>query len=357
MGSRTQALSANTSFQIEIVQRYRVFETNSSVVRVRGILHNNTTKKVTSSPFRAELSGYGDPIYVLASLSIPAGGSQTIVDKEFTIPHDASGFKYVIFTVTIYNTYTSAFGTPGSLALAEDLLRIPKPPAKVGGTSARLEPPNTMVIGWQPPDNMGADISGYQVDWDTQHWFPAPSTVHVGWKPSMVYGGFTIGTNWWFRVRAQNSMGYGPWSDPFSYYIPNVPGQPAAPNLQLFAPNSVQATLPRWPVENGATVTSFDVSWSKFPDFLDERIMTVYDMSTMINDLDIDSYWFFRYRARNSQGVSGWGPASSILLNSGPRVHYGGQFHNTIAYVHYGGEWHLAVPYVHYNGEWRVAGG
>ena len=357
MGSRTQALSANTSFQIEIVQRYRVFETNSSVVRVRGILHNNTSKKVTSSPFRAELSGYGDPIYVLASLSIPAGGSQTIVDKEFTIPHDASGFKYVIFTVTIYNTYTSAFGTPGSLALAEDLLRIPKPPAKVVGTSARLEPPNTMYLGWQPPDNMGADITGYQVDWDTRHWFPAPSTVHVGWKPSMSYGGFTIGTNWWFRVRAKNSMGYGPWSDPFNYQIPNVPNPPGAPNLQLFAPNSVQATLPRWPVENGATVTSFDISWAKLPDFSDERIMTVYNMSTMISDLDIDSYWFFRYRARNSQGVSGWGPASSILLNSGPRVHYGGQFHNTIAYVHYGGEWHLAVPYVHYNGEWRVAGG
>ena len=357
MGSRTQALSANTSFQIEINQLRRVFETNSSVVRVRGILHNNTKKKVTGSPFRAVLSGYGNDIYVLASLSIPAGGSQAIVDHQYTIPHDANGFKSVMFIVTIYDTNTSEFGTPGSLALAEDLVRIPKTPAKVVGTSARLKPPNTMLIGWQRPDDMGAAISGYQVDWDTRWWFPAPSTVHVGAQTNMSYGGFTIGVNWWFRVRAKNSMGYGPWSDPFNYKIPNVPGQPAAPNLQLFAPNSGQTTLPSWPVENGATITSFDISWAKTPDFLEERIMTVNDMSAMVRDLDIDSYWFFRYRARNSQGVSGWGPASSILLNSGPQVHYGGQFHNTIAYVHYGGEWRLAVPYVHYNGEWRVAGG
>lgn len=357
MGSLVKALSIETAFQIEITQRYRIFETNSSVVRVRGILHNNTTKKVTSHTVQAKLSGYGNDIYFSGSLSIPARDTQVIVDKEFTIPHDANGFKSVKFTVTIYDTYTPQFRTPGSLTLTENLVRIPKTPAKVGGVSAHLTPPNTMYIGWQPPDNMGSDITGYQVDWDTQHWFPAPSTVHVGWQPSMSYGGFTIGVNWWFRVRAQNGMGYGPWSDPINYQIPNIPDPPGAPNLQLFAPNSVQATIPSWPVENGATVTSFDISWSKMPDFSGERIMTVYSMSNIISDLDIDSYWFFRYRARNSQGVSGWGSASSILLNSGPRVHYGGQFHNTIAYVHYGGEWHLAVPYVHYNGEWRVAGG
>lgn len=41
----------------------------------------------------------------------------------------------------------------------------------------------------------------------------------------------------------------------------------------------------------------------------------------------------------------------------GPRVRYGGQWRNTVAYVRSGGSWRIAIPYVRSGGSWRIGGG
>lgn len=41
----------------------------------------------------------------------------------------------------------------------------------------------------------------------------------------------------------------------------------------------------------------------------------------------------------------------------GPRVFYGGQWRNTIAYVYWGNQWRIGIPYVYWGNQWRIGGG
>lgn len=90
-------------------------------------------------------------------------------------------------------------------------LRVPDPPATptLSGIG-----PVAVTMGWAPPYNGGSIITGYEVGYSTSNTLP-PSTIDTGTSPKLITG-LTPSTVYYFWVRAENAIGFSPWSTPAS---------------------------------------------------------------------------------------------------------------------------------------------
>jgi hypothetical protein len=167
-----------------------------------------------------------------------------------------------------------------------------------------------------------------------------------------------IDTKYWFRVRAHNSRGWGPWSAANSFTIPGVPGKVGTPTLTLRPPNDVLVDWVAPTTASNAPITGYQVQGDNDSDFSSASTVGVPSATSLswITSL-FGRFLYIRVRARNSQGWGPWSNANSILIVSGPRVNVGGVWRNTVAYVNVGGVWRVAVPYVNVGGVWKIAGG
>ena len=86
-------------------------------------------------------------------------------------------------------------------------LRVPDAPATptLSGIG-----PTSVVVTWSAPYNGGTAITGYEVGFGTADSNP-PDDEEAGTSPHTVEG-LTPGETYYFRVRAQNAVGWGPWS-------------------------------------------------------------------------------------------------------------------------------------------------
>ncbi len=77
----------------------------------------------------------------------------------------------------------------------------------------------SLAVSWGVPAANGAPIDLYDVEYAVVPMFPGialPSTPLT----SVTVSGLTNGTNYWFRVRARNAVGWGPWSNPAGPFVP-----------------------------------------------------------------------------------------------------------------------------------------
>lgn len=233
---------------------------------------------------------------------------------------------------------------------------IPNVPNGMGAPSASLNLPSTVSLSWVSPDNNGATILEYQVQYDDNTGFTSAATVSAGTAWSKSIGGLAVGRNWYFRVRARNSQGWGAWSGARGVTIPGVPAAVAAPSL-VYTPATTMKISWAAPSNGGASISWYDIQYADNPSFSGVKSVATQGTSVTVTDLTVGPTWYFRVRAKNSQGGGPWGPASSFLVVCGPQINVNGVYKNTVAYVNVNGVWKTAIPYVNVAGAYKIAGG
>lgn len=102
---------------------------NRSRVRVRGILYNGgSARSWTGGNVQKSISGGASWTNNSGGFDVAARSTQTIIDVQFDIPHNADGTKTVTFNIRVGNTPTQTFGSGGTVKVTITLTRIPRGP-------------------------------------------------------------------------------------------------------------------------------------------------------------------------------------------------------------------------------------
>lgn len=243
---------------------------------------------------------------------------------------------------------TSAYSSASNYAIPG----VPYAPATPSNT---FTAPQRVVVSWTAPNNNGAGITEYIVQYAENSSFITPGAVSTT-SLSYTFNGLGINKTWYFRVLAKNSQGTGSFSGATSRYIPNVPGTPTGLTTSLTPPSSVDVTWTA-PSNGGAAITSYLIEYSTSSSFATTSSTTSTSTSVRLTGLTPGVTYYIRVRAINSQGSGPVSATATRLITAGPRVKRSGTYPSTVAYVRSGGVWRLAIPYVKVKGVWTRAGG
>jgi predicted phage tail protein len=166
----------------------------------------------------------------------------------------------------------------------------------------------TVTLAWQrPASNGGATIDKYRVQRATSTGGPW-TTIATPTTRSHTAGGLANGTRYYFRVRAHNPAGWGPWSTIVNAVPRTVPSAPQSLLADDEHDGLVHLAWVR-ASDRGAVIHYYQVArstdqvnWTSMPT----------TKSTYLNadGLTNGETYYFRVRAHNA---AGWGPWSSIV--------------------------------------------
>ena len=241
----------------------------------------------------------GAPItgYIIAS---PQAGTRTVgVVNTLSWTGLTNGTSYT-FNVTAISTAGESEPSEPSLPVTpNEVPEAPAPPTVVFGDGE-------LIVDWTAPTNDGSALTGYELEIGG-----ATSGVEAtGLSTSFVWSGLTNGSAYNFRVRAQNSAGFGPWS---SSSAPETPvGLPSAP-LAVVAQrgNLSGAVVVDWSPpsnDNGGDILNYRIVPSIGSSVETGTTTTGYDWANLTNGVEVT----FQVQAENR---AGWGPLS---LSSSP---------------------------------------
>ncbi len=122
-------------------------------------------------------------------------------------------------------------------------------------------------------------------------------------------GGLTGNSTYYWRVRAQDHSGWGPWSEPWNFTTERA-DPPVAPSLLSPSDNAQDQELSlslRWQSDDGPARYHLQVSSSAQFESLIIDNSTLVSNSMFVSGLTPSTVYFWRVRARNQYG---WGPWS-----------------------------------------------
>ena len=179
--------------------------------------------------------------------------------------------------------------------------------------------PSAIEADWGEPENNGASVTGYRIQWDDNATFSSPQSANPT-NSARTITGLADGTMYYVRVRAVNSAGNGTYSPTSSLTrddLTNVPSSPPnAPIGEHVIPSSIfwEWEVPR---DNGAQITSFDLQWRISGNNWSGNNITGIDASCYTHTgRTLGTTYQIRVRARNSAGVGGWSGTGTFALPS-----------------------------------------
>ncbi len=201
------------------------------------------------------------------------------------------------------------------------------------GLDARADGDSAIDVTWDPPsDDGGAAVTRYEVAWS--------ASGQGGWS-RLVYTtetetrhrGLSAGMERHYRVRAQNSAGWGPWSEPNAQgnhpSATTLTDVPAAPGSFRATANGSSEINLSWtePDDGGAHIQFYEVQWSANPsagssagpsdDDWTRLAMLGGDATTHIDDgLTAGTTRHYRVRARNFNGPGAWSVTRSATTSA-----------------------------------------
>ncbi|MFM8303315.1 MAG: fibronectin type III domain-containing protein, partial [Actinomycetota bacterium] len=176
----------------------------------------------------------------------------------------------------------------------------------------------TVRVSFTAPGNGGSAITDYDVQYSTDSTFASGvvfSESGTTTGASVDVSGLTNGTTYYFRVRATNAAGDGPWSNPTNgaipYTTPDAPVFPFAERLtgRSGAPQTVRVSFYSG-ADGGSAVTDYDIQYSTSPTFASGNVFYEGGTSTAttidVTGLAGGTVYYFRVRATNAAGNSSW---------------------------------------------------
>ena len=209
-------------------------------------------------------------------------------------------------TVTINVTDVNENGSPGSNTITPPQVRNPVPSSAVPGTPSGLTATSgdgRATLNWGAPDDGGSPIKYYEYKVDDGGWVSTK-----GKSASYTVTGLTNGETYRFRVRAVNSVGPGPASEPASATPATVPG---APRNLMATPGDQRVTLV-WerPADNGGLpITGYEYSqkeengsYGGWTSIDQSGPRETNETSYTVTGLENGTVYSFRVRAVNDMG-------------------------------------------------------
>lgn len=138
--------------------------------------------------------------------STSAGFTSPIVVTDTTSPIIFEGVVGVNYYIRL-----QAKNSQGSSVWSDtSQLLIPNvPSAMVAPTLSYNASTKETTVTFTAPANGGAAITNYEIEYADNNTFVDSKKVYSATSPRVI-GGFLPGKNYWFRVKAQNSQGWGP---------------------------------------------------------------------------------------------------------------------------------------------------
>ena len=201
-------------------------------------------------------------------------------------------------------------------------------PGKPAAPVATLS--SSIIVTWTAPTYTGgATVTDYDLRWSSDNgttWKEeTDATSTLVWR-NVSISDLAGGASYVFSVRAQNSVGNGPWSDgSTSVTLPARP--PDAPGQPTVTPGNGSLTV-SWtaPADNGAAITDYNVeyrTWSQAksgPWVHWNPSETSTSTTTTITGTDNGTHYRTRVKARNSAGDSDWSNLSDPKSSGAPAV-------------------------------------
>ena len=129
-----------------------------------------------------------------------------------------------------------AFAETGTRSLP----RIPKAPSAPPAPTISLITPTTLRVSYSAPsDNGGSGITSYQIQRSRNNFATQDALTSDGGSPLDVTD-LIPGTDYWFRLRAINAIGAGPWSA--SAYAKTLAGVYVSRDGGAYAPAEVRVS-------------------------------------------------------------------------------------------------------------------
>ena len=202
-----------------------------------------------------------------------------------------------------------------------------------------------MVIFGPPVDNGGDSVSQYLIEWSASDNFESIHSTTldylIGGSPFFkTIGNLTMGQDYFFRVRARNSQGFGiaQVSTPASLNPHQTPSPPTSIRLEV---TSEQMITVGWspPSSNGGdSIHTYRVEWDTNADFSSTNIPphkgfvdvdASIHLSNTINLLSQGKSYFTRVFAINSAGIGGSMRSHPLYVT--PQKQVPGKVHSLVA--------------------------
>lgn len=360
MASKTVNVGSRGRWKTVVDQLSQNVAANTSRVRVRGIMYNDGsgTSADRTGNCKASISGEDSWSDSSVTFSVSGGGSKTLIDREFTVPHAADGTKTVSYTCKFGPTITSTFGNGGSAKVTMALTSIPKVPHAVAAPSVSLIVPTDLSVSWSAPNQGGASIDGYRIRCVVKgRPIEEARTWTIGATRTYTLSGLALGTTYLIDVRAHNSLGWGDYGPDREFTIPNVPAKMAKPSV-VYTPPFTGTVSFVVPSNGGSPIRGYHIQYANNAAFSNAQQARAGSTPTSVYNLFPGAANYVRIRAYNDQGEGPW--SDSVItpqVIGGPYLKWNGAWNPTAAYVRHQGVWKLAVPYVRHNGVWKVVGG
>lgn len=268
-------------------------------------------------------------------------GNYKVASGSFTVTHDSEGNYNLSGSggLTGYSGARSSF-TTGTWALT----RIPKVPAAPATPTATASG-NTITVSWVAPDNNGATITSYQIQRADNSAMTTNPVTYTDTASPIAIGSLNYGQAYYVRVRAYNSVGWGPWSAVRTVTTGiTVPGAPAtAPTFSAISPVQATVSYVAPTFIGGSAITGYDVQRAKDAAFTVDAVTVADSASPLtLTGLLPGTTYHVRVRAKNAAGNGAWSPTGNFTTLPGAYVGNGSAWIPSLVYVGNGTSWVVA---------------
>nr|XP_006823015.1 PREDICTED: titin-like [Saccoglossus kowalevskii] len=244
---------------------------------------------------------------------------ESVLDTEYTVTQLTEGSEYQFRVAAENKAGVGKYGEPSASRVAKPPYAVPDAPSKPKVSDVTE---CSMKITWLSPDNDGgSEIFNYVIekkDRMATRWVKAmDKTVS---ETTCVITGLIKGTEYEFKIAAQNKAGvgkFGPPSDPVLAKPPyDVPGPPGTPTISESKPSSLTLTWSPPEDDGGAVVTGYTVERKEKFSSRWSSIGKCMETTFQVKDLIEGNDYEFRTCAENKAGVGK--PSNVVALKISP---------------------------------------
>jgi hypothetical protein len=183
----------------------------------------------------------------------------------------------------------------------------------------------------------------YIVNGATSSWQSFRYNANAGWQR---LGAWTVSTNQTvtFKLNSTGTAGFGG-PTTFSHSITRsvVPSAPTKPTLSKIGISSITVSWTA-PSNGGSAILEYRLGYGTSSTTATTQVSAT--SPYVVNNLAMNTVYYFWVRARNAVGWGPWSPSASAKTYLGAYVNVGGTWKPAIPYVRTGGVWKQAQPYI-----------